>query len=229
MTGFCAAAWADTQRLQDAMLTLPFTVALADGTLNRERFQFYLAQDSRYLVGFARALSVASTRATSTEAMAFFAESAHTALVVERELHAGYFERYGLSQADLDAIETSPTCLAYTNFLLATAQTAGYPELVAAVLPCFWVYLHVGRTILARQPESTVPNPYQAWIDTYADEDFAASVTHCKALVDSVASTVDDETRARMHAAFRRATEYEWLFWDSAWRTEQWPTRELRD
>jgi thiaminase/transcriptional activator TenA len=25
--------------------------------------------------------------------------------------------------------------------------------------------------------------------------------------------------------AFRRATEYEWLFWDSAWRHESWPTR----
>ena len=31
------------------------------------------------------------------------------------------------------------------------------------------------------------------------------------------------ELRARMHAAYRRASQYEWMFWDSAWRLEAWP------
>ena len=31
-----------------------------------------------------------------------------------------------------------------------------------------------------------------------------------------------------MLAAFSRATEYEWLFWDSAYRMETWPTALLR-
>jgi thiaminase/transcriptional activator TenA len=29
--------------------------------------------------------------------------------------------------------------------------------------------------------------------------------------------------RERMHAAFRRAAQLEWMFWDSAYRLEDWP------
>jgi thiaminase/transcriptional activator TenA len=124
-------------------------------------------------------------------------------------------------------VETSPTCLAYTSYLLATAQTASYPELVAALLPCFWVYQHVGTEILARQARDA-DNPYAAWIETYADDEFAASVRSCRDAVDAAAAGADERTRARMLAAFTRATEYEWLFWDSAYRMESWPTEKLR-
>lgn len=226
MTGFCDQAWRRTARLQQAILDLPFNVELAAGSLSRQRFQFYLAQDARYLIGFGRALAVASARADDHNEVAFFAGAAQEAIVVERQLHHGYFERFGLTGADLAAIETSPTCLGYTSYLLATAQTATYAELVAALLPCFWVYHHVGTDIVARQQGE---NPYREWIDTYADEGFGEAVAACRAAVDRAAATVDEHTRSRMFAAFTRASEYEWLFWDSAWRLEGWPTAQFRD
>lgn len=230
MTGFCELAWDRTARLQAAMLELPFNRALADGSLSRDRFQFYLAQDTRYLVGFGRALSVASARADSEDDIAFFAGAARESIVVERELHAGYFERFGLTDQDVAGVETSPTCLAYTSYLLATAQTSSYQELIAALLPCFWVYHHVGTDILARQSgeKQSGENPYRAWIDTYADEEFGEAVATCRAAVDHAAARSTEAERDRMLAAFTRATEYEWMFWDSAWRLESWPTKDLR-
>ena len=43
----------------------------------------------------------------------------------------------------------------------------------AALLPCFWLYMHVGETIVG----SAAPaNPYQAWIDMYAGDAFGANV-----------------------------------------------------
>jgi thiaminase (transcriptional activator TenA) len=229
--GFCEHAWTRTARIQAGVLDLPFNRELATGTLSRERFQFYLAQDSRYLVGFGRALAVAGARAPDTADLAFFSGAAREAVVVERELHEGYFQRFGLSDADLDAIETSPTCLGYTSFLLAVAQTEGYAELIAALLPCFWVYQHVGEDTLARQQaagDDAGDNPYQAWIDTYADEEFATAVTACKDAVDRAAERADERTRERMMAVFVRSCEYEWMFWDSAYRLEGWPTAHLR-
>jgi thiaminase/transcriptional activator TenA len=228
MTGFCHHAWQHTVNLQQAVLVHPFNEQLADGTLSRERFQFYLAQDARYLVGFGRALAIAAARATETADLTFFAGAAREAVVVERALHEDYFDRFGLSEADLDAIETSPTCLAYTSFLLATAQTEGYPELIAALLPCFWIYQNVGEHILKLRGSGAPPNPYQQWIDTYADDEFAESVRACRDAVDRAAASADEATRARMLAAFTRASEYEWLFWDSAYALETWPTAQFR-
>ncbi|HEX4723046.1 MAG TPA: thiaminase II [Pseudonocardiaceae bacterium] len=227
MTSFCADAWQHTAKLMAAMTELPFNRELADGSLARQRFQFYLVQDARYLVGFARALSVAAAKAESTDDIAFFADAARESIVVERALHDGYFERFGMTRADQQAIETSPTCLAYTSYLLAIAQTGSYAELIAALLPCFWVYQHVGTEIVtARQPGAD--HPYLAWLDTYADDDFAVAVRTCQDAVDRAAAHADERTTARMLAAFTRATEYEWLFWDSAYRQETWPTASFR-
>ena len=229
MTGFCADAWQHTEKLQRAMIELPFNAELAAGTLSGQRFRFYMVQDSRYLTGFARALAVAAARAADPDDIAFFAGAAREAVVVERALHNGFFERCGMSAADQAAVETSPTCLAYTSYLLATAQTAEYAELIAALLPCFWVYHQVGTEILERQRAGgSAGNPYQEWIDTYADDEFAAAVRSCRDAVDRAATAATADTRARMLAAFTRATEYEWMFWDSAYRLESWPTADLR-
>jgi thiaminase/transcriptional activator TenA len=223
VAGFSHQAWTATEKVQQAVLEHPFIAELSDGSLSRERFQFYLAQDARYLVGFGRALAVAAARAVEPDDLAFFAGAAQDTVLVERTLHEAYFAGFGLSEADLAAIEESPTCSGYTSFLLATAQTEGYPELIASVLPCFWVYQYVGTEILARQRDHE-SNPYRAWIDTYADDDFAAAVNRCREAVDRAADTADGATWNRMLARFTRACEYEWLFWDSAYRLESWPT-----
>jgi len=237
MSVFSEQAWQRTEKLQRALLDHPFNTELAAGTLGRQQFQFYLVQDARYLVGFARALAVAASRASDVVDVAFFAGAAQEAIVVERALHAGYFEQFGMTEARLAAVETAPSCLAYTSYLLATAQSDGYPELIAALLPCFWVYQQVGSDIVAKQTSGTdstdsgtdsAANPYQAWIDTYADEEFAVAVRACRDAVDRAADAATPSTRERMFAAFQRAGEYEWLFWDSAYRLESWPTARFR-
>jgi thiaminase/transcriptional activator TenA len=40
---------------------------------------------------------------------------------------------------------------------------------------------------------------------------------------DAAADAASPALRDRMHAAFTRATQLEWIFWDSAYRLETWP------
>nr|PZN40934.1 MAG: thiaminase II [Actinomycetota bacterium] len=222
-TAFCDEVWARAAKLVRAIHEHPFNTELEAGTLDRDRFAFYIVQDSRYLIAFGKALATASTRATDVDEAAFFAQAAHTALVVERSLHAGYIEEFGLSAADLEGIVTSPTCLGYSSYLQATALAEPYPVLVAALLPCFWVYEDVGSAIFERTRD-VEKHPYRAWINTYADPEFAASVERVKQIADRHAATAEPPVREAMTDAFLRATEYEWLFWDSAYRRETWPT-----
>jgi thiaminase/transcriptional activator TenA len=105
------------------------------------------------------------------------------------------------------------------SYLLATAYAEPYEVLLGALLPCFWIYAEVGRDILVRAPPG---NPYQAWIDTYAGEEFHAAVGRVIAATDEAAAGASPALRERMHAAFRRATQLEWMFWDSAYRLEGW-------
>ncbi len=220
MTRFSDDAWERTARLREAVHALPFNTELAAGTLARDRFQHYITQDALYLGQFSRALAIAAAKAPDALTLQNFAQSALGAVAVERALHEGYLRQFGVDPAGLAAAEPAPDCLAYTSFLLAKAYHDPWEVLVAALLPCFWIYWDVGCAIAGKAgPE----NPYRTWIGTYADERFGEAVRSVIAIADEAAATATAAIRARMLAAFAQACRYEWLFWDGAYQRRSWP------
>lgn len=217
---FSAEAWRRNLQVYEKILEMPFNRELASGQLRADRFQHYMIQDAHYLEGFARALSLASAKGIDADHVVHFAGAAQTAIVVERSLHADYFTAFGVSTKDFAAAEPSPVCEHYVSWLLRTAALEPFEVVIAALLPCFWIYREVGRHILARAAK---PNPYQAWIDTYAGEEFEVAVDQVIAVADGIARHVSPRTLAAMHRAFGRATQLEWMFWDSAYRLGEWP------
>jgi thiaminase (transcriptional activator TenA) len=220
MRRFSQEAWENTAPLRRMIRELPFNRELAAGTLARERFQGYITQDALYLGEFSRALALAAAKAPDAQTSASLANSAAEAIAVERALHERYLAEFGVDPASLAQAEPSPDCLAYTSFLVATLYRAPWGIGMAALLPCFWIYWEEGCAIAgAAAPE----NPYRAWIDTYADPHFGEVVKGIIAMTDGAARNASRALRDEMFAAFRRAVQYEWLFWDGAYRRRGWP------
>ena len=217
---FSREAWDRNAATYEVIRTMPFNAELAAGTLSEARFTDYITQDAHYLVGFGRALALAAAKAPDADRIVQFAKAAEGALVVERALHGSFFKQYGITAQLFAQTPLSPACHHYVCYLLATAYAEPYEVLLAALLPCFWIYAEVGRDIHAR---AAAANPYRAWIDTYAGEEFHAAVRAMIAATDAAAKEVNSPLRARMHAAFTRAAQLEWVFWDSAFRLEAWP------
>lgn len=220
MSAFSAEAWARNAAAYEAIRTMPFNGELAAGTLSRDRFTHYILQDAHYLIGFGRALALAAAKAPHPDGIVQFCRAAETAIVVERSLHGGFFRDYGIDAEAFAAISVSPACDHYVSYLLATAYAEPYEVVLAALLPCFWIYAEVGRDIFAR---AQADNPYRAWIDTYAGEDFAQAVAEMIAVTDTAAEGAAPSLRARMHRAYTQATRLEWMFWDGAYRQAAWP------
>lgn len=218
---FSTTAWQRNLALYEAILDLPFNRELEEGSLSEERFKHYMIQDAHYLEGFARALALAAARGRSADDVVHFAEAAKTAIVVERSLHADFFKLFGVSEEDFASTRVSPACEHYVSWLLRVTALESEATGLAALLPCFWIYREVGKHIHARAAKG---NRYQAWIDTYSGEEFARAVDEVISVVDEVAEEASEKERKAMHNAFTRATELEWLFWDSAYRLECWPT-----
>jgi thiaminase/transcriptional activator TenA len=215
MTNFCDHAWQHTTELRAAIHGLRFNRELAAGTLDQARFQFYIQQDALYLDAYARILVMAGARGPDGATLRLFGECALEAVAVEQALHGQYLTQFGAGEA-----EPSPDCLSYTSFLLATAYHEPWEVLMAALLPCFWIYWDVGNAI-AR--EAAADNTYRAWIDTYSDEGFGNAVRAVIAATDKAAAGTTDAVRARMMTAFVRSTQYEYLFWDGAYQLRRWP------
>ena len=217
---FCDAMWEEVAPLRRAILEQPFLRELANGSLSNASFQHYIIQDSLYLSEYSRVLAIAAARAPGTAGRLEFSHGAKVAVEVENALHQSFFTRFNVTSDMVSMSEPSPVCLGYTSYLASLAATRSYEELVAGILPCFSVYWEVGCRI---KPIAISPNPYDAWIDTYADPAFGEATDRVRNLVDEAASSASPATRVAMAKAFRTATRYEWMFWDSAYNQAGWP------
>jgi len=209
-------AWEQGEPVYHAILEMPFIQEQIEGTLDVEKFKFYIAQDSNYLEQFGRALALIGSRAHTTEHALRFIRFGEGAIVVEKALHASYFLEFGIE----GKAPISPACHHYTNFLLKEAALSQVEVAMAAVLPCFWIYKKVGDYIY--QQQSKEKNPYQTWIDTYAGKEFGLRVQEAIAICDAVAETCTTAQQQKMTEAFVTACKLEFMFWDSAWRMEKW-------
>ena len=216
---FSREAWARNLPLYEATRDMPFNQEVGNGTLTLARFRHYIVQDAHYLVAFGQALAAAAAKADHPDHIVQFAHGAGGAIAVERSLHTEYFRQFGLDSETVAATPMSPTCHHYASFLTATALREPLPVVLASLLPCFWVYREIGRHIMAR---AAVPNPYQAWIDSYGGAEFSDAVDRMIATTDAVSADTSAATLDAMHRAYRRAAQLEWMFWDSAYRLEQW-------
>ena len=218
--GFTGELWRSIEDIYTQILAHPFLAGVTDGTLAEDSFRFYVLQDAIYLREYARALSLAGVRSSDESALVMFNEHSAGAITVERSLHEEFLKDLGVTREEAEATEASPTTLAYTSFLLRTATLGDYPEVLGAVLPCYWIYSEVGKALL----EKGSPNPrYQKWIDTYGGEEFGALVEAVLDLIDRVCKDLNPAQKANVTRAFFTTSRYEWMFWDTAWRLEGWP------
>ncbi|MPZ60950.1 MAG: thiaminase II [Propionibacteriales bacterium] len=199
----------------------PFVRGIGDGTLDLERFQFWIRQDYLFLIEYSRLLSLASARAPDLDTMTRFADLAHETLHGEMELHRSYSADLGIPAADLEREVMAPTTRGYTDFLLRVATIGDFAELLAALLPCMWGFNEIGL----RHAENGAPEVerYRRWIEMYAADEFTALVDWLRDLTDQAGAALPDAIRERMRDVFVASSRYELAFWEMAWTLEAWP------
>jgi thiaminase/transcriptional activator TenA len=200
----------------------PFVVALGNGTLPQENFEFYIRQDALFLDELTKTFAYAATKTSERSEMEQFGKLLLNTLQVELALHQQYGKRFGLTPEEMAATPMAPTNYAYTRHLLSIAATGTLPELLTAILPCAWIYAEVGHHFGQITPAPD--HPYSDWLSTYASPDFDAVGVWLRECLDAHTIDIRPNEEARLHAIFLISTRYEWLFWDMAWKREEWPS-----
>ena len=194
----------------------PFLREIKDGTLPLATFQYYLGQDYLYLEGFARSVALILAKAPDSETLEELAKRVLTP--VERPLHHRLLAAAGLTIADAQQAVASPTNAGYVNHMLATAGREGLGPAAAALLPCPWTY-HLLREELGASEHPL----YGQWTQFYVSGLLEDSVAAWRGFVDRQARLAGTEELAAMRQAFLTSSRYEFMFWDAAYRREQWP------
>ncbi len=203
--------WAANADLATTAREHPFVRGLADGTLPREAFAGYVAQDAFFLEAFARAYAQGVVRSPDRAALEAFADLL-AGVREELRLHDSYAARWGI---DLAAVQPAPATLAYTDFLLAVASSGGLGVICAAMTPCMRLYAHLGRSLSGRAADT-----YGEWVDTYADPAFEELAATLEGLLD-----VHAEDSPEVRRAYRRAMTLEIAFFDGAVQRARPPER----
>ncbi len=197
-----------------AMLEHPFVRSIGDGSVDLQRFAFWVRQDYLFLVDYSRLFALATARAPDLATMTAFARLCHETLSTEMALHRAYAAGFGISEAELEAEPKAPATAAYTDFLLRTAALGDYAELVAALLPCMWGFNEIGLALAAndlpQQPQC------RAWIEMYASPEFGELTSWCRDILDRLAAGLPERSLQRLEAAFLASSRHELAFWDMA-------------
>ncbi|WP_291857969.1 thiaminase II [Marinilabilia sp.] len=206
---FTRKLWSDTECVIAEIINHPFCTQLAEGTLSKKSFRHYLGQDILYIEKDARAFAITAGRSDSNEDFDFFLSMARDGLEIERFLHSELLPFFDVKRP----AKMSNICSQYTSFLLNTAFNASYPEAVAALLPCFWVYRETGLKIRERAIED---NPYQKWMDTYAGEIYGRYVQQFILIAEKLMEHASPLQLDAMRDSFRQSCEYEKAFFSEA-------------
>jgi thiaminase/transcriptional activator TenA len=200
----------------NAIFDHPFLQELKAGTLPLKKFRYFLGQDWHYLDVFARTVGAAISKSRNAHTLEHLAD--RVLRPIEKPLHRKLGELLQIDLIHLIAARPAPTNVAYMNHLLATAAQGSVGEIAAALLPCPWTYQEIGQRI------GEVQHPvYSEWAIFYASGVLSESVEAWRRFVDEAASDANAGERATMAGAFLLSSRYEYLFWEMAYRQEEWP------
>jgi thiaminase/transcriptional activator TenA len=207
--------------LRQAILAHPFIAGVGDGTLPVDKFKHYVSQDYVFLVDYSRVLAIAAARAPDLETMSWFAGLLDETLNTEMALHRGYCAEFGISTEELTTTRPAPTTLAYTSFLLKTANQGSFRELTASLLPCQWGYWEIGQQLSGAGVPPGAPL-YAKWVEMYASAEFHGLASHLRDLTGRLGDEAGPTERAAMEEAYRTNLRLEYRFWDMAYNLEDW-------
>jgi len=212
-TDSLAAACIDTWK---GMHEHPFVREIGAGVLPEDKFVFYLRQDYVYLIEFSRLLALACAKAPDLETMRYFKGLLGLTLDTEMELHVKLCGEHGISRELLESTTATPWCLAYTSFLLSTAYSGIFTDLLAAMLPCAWGYHEIGLRLKSQGLPADMH--YREWIETYASDQMKHVSDYLRQLMEEQARHSGQVQQKRWQNLFARSVEFEVLFWEMSYR-----------
>ena len=206
--------------LWEKVVTHPFVTEMADGSLDRSRFDFYFDQDYLFLRDWAILLSLATAKAPDFDAARELVSFLHLGLGGEEGLFQEAFRERGISREAAKDFQYLPTTQNYSGYLRTQAYEGSFTEVIATLLAVEWPYLD-----WAKRAEEAGQKPgdryYQTWIDIHTSPGMSGFVAWLRGVVDDSAPTLDQ--RDKLQEIFRNVLRYEYQFFDMAYLGESWP------
>lgn len=206
----CAEVW-------EACYFHPFVQELGQGVLSRDTFMFYLKQDYKYLLEYAKVFAIGVTKAKDETVMKNLSAT-QKAVLDEMDGHRAYMRRHGIDLVEAEATRPSLFNKAYTANMINVGFQGDLLELLLTVFPCAWSYHDFATRLKRDYADKLAANFYKSWIESYAGAEFGASFAWFFGAIDGFAQGKSVAELEVLTEIFRNSVEFEYLFWDMSYK-----------
>lgn len=117
--------YAVAKPIWEGYLEQPFVKELGEGTLREDRFRFYMVQDYRYLLQYAKVFAMGVVKTEDEALMTRFSYMVHDTLDGEMNIHKAYMSRLGITEQEVATTKSTLTNQSYTSYMLDEAYKGG--------------------------------------------------------------------------------------------------------
>jgi len=221
--GFSAELRKEANPIFDAIFQHPFVRGIASGNLRKEQLIHYVKQDFEYLNSFIRIYGMAVAKCENREDMEMFNQQISFILNSETHPHNNFCQVAGVRYEELQGFPLSPSALHYIRHMLTVAHEGTLGEVLAVLLPCPWTYWEIGKRLLNEvKPDHS--HPFYEWIHFYGNRTDSITTKFCTR-INEWAKEATEKEKARMKEHFLISCQLEYMFWDMAYKLEEWPIK----
>lgn len=195
----------------------PFVRGIGDGTLDKEKFRFYLKQDYLYLIEYAKVFAVGIAKSNDAEIIRFLSDIIHQIFTSEMNIHRAYMQRFGVTAKEIADTMPSLANRSYTSYMLRVAYEGSIAEILASVLSCALSYEYIARAIVSEHPKAGVHPFYGEWVSGYAGEDYQKNNQRLIDFFETATENFSEKQLLRCEDIFVTCSLYEAAFWNMAW------------
>lgn len=194
----------------------PFVLGIQDGTLDKEKFRYYIVQDYLYLEDYAKTFAVGVAKAKNLKIANLFAKYINV-MNGELDIHNGYLAKLGVTQEEIESTPRALDNLSYTSYMLRVAYEEGQAEIFAAILACAYSYEIIAKKIVKNNPSSVDDEFYGDWVKGYISDGYAAENAVLLEVIDSLTEEYSEQQIQHLVDIFVACSRYELNFWEMAW------------
>ena len=206
-----------TTEIWEAYNAHPFVSGIKNGTLDKEKFRYYIIQDYLYLEEYAKTFAIGIAKAKSLKTENLFAKYI-SVINGELNVHNGYLAKLRVTQEEIDSTPRSLDNLSYTLYMLRVAYEEGEAEILTAILSCAYSYEIIAKNIVKNNPESINDEFYGDWIKGYSSNTYAEENIILLNELNRLTDRYTEKQIKHLVDIFIICSRYELAFWEMSWR-----------
>lgn len=194
------------------ILNHKFITEIAENTLPKFKFTFYLKQDKIFLRAFCDLLTTASTIVYDTKTKLWFEALLDTTTKYEIPMQDEILQR--LEENYLESgITTKEVTRDYITYLNSVSNSEDLALIVSTIAPCPWTYYEISNALINKGINSEA---FKKWLQFYSSKESVKQLSQLKELLNKLALNRDEKKNEMKHH-FSVSCNYELKFWDMAY------------